>query len=958
MAHLKRNKIYRIIVLVIIFLPSFLMGQGLHYKSSNIIDIELEIVINEIVKDENEFLWMASSEGLLFSDGDGFIQVHTIDTLINRNLKSLYYSLGVIYLGWENGTVSIYSTEENKIIKNYSLDISGINSIVTDKEKNIWIGTDEKGVYQINKDKVSIIDINFGLANNVVNDMLYDEKSDIIWVANDRGVSKINNQSKIKITNYSSSDGLTDNLITSIELDSDANLWMGSFSGKLFTLNPEGEIQKIQVGNKYNSDKIVAIKSQENEIWVACEKNGIAVYNNKQCKNVDRNERIKGIKDFLFIQKNQILVLTKKNELLVSDKNMHFYRSLENIDLNNTSVIYNDNNGGIYIANDKFILQKNDKDSIEVIINLIEKKIAYVISVLLDNDGRLWIGTFDQGVYSFKNGILKNYSEKDGLINNNVMAIYEWRNAIWCGTLGGLSKIEITKTETKFSNFSQEQGLEAAYIYQLLDLNNKLYIASDGEGLISFDGKVFSNVVDVGIESVYDITSDSASRLFLSSENGQISVLKDQILQNSYTIKYKDRPVDLTGIILLDKDHLLFAWEQGMGIINTENGFYQFISSSWGLDEFQSDYLNVLSFDNSHEIWIGAQEYLIKLETQYLEFEVKPNSTITSVELFSSTIDTNIHEFSYNENHFSFHLNSAFYPDPKSIIYQYRLLGLDTKWVVTKDKLIVFPKLENGNYRFEFRSGFENQMEGAKIVHYTFSINKAFYFTWWFISLIVFSLGLSIYGVTRYRDKKSILKKKIEYERVLSQFELLKSQINPHFLFNSLNTAYALIANDSEEARSYILSLSKYLRTILTNNQEHVIQLKQELEFAENYSELQKKRFGENLIFDISIEERGIIDTFIPPLTLQILLENAIKHNIISRSNPLTVRVYYKNDYLIIENNLQLKQDNGEGTKIGLSNIKSRYQILFGRDITIVQKKKSFKVKLPIIYTYVKDFID
>ena len=111
-------------------------------------------------------------------------------------------------------------------------------------------------------------------------------------------------------------------------------------------------------------------------------------------------------------------------------------------------------------------------------------------------------------------------------------------------------------------------------------------------------------------------------------------------------------------------------------------------------------------------------------------------------------------------------------------------------------------------------------------------------------------------------------------------------------------------------------------------------------------------------MIEIEINDERILESYIPPLTLQILLENAIKHNIISRTNPLRTRIFIEDDYIVVQNNLQLKQGNSEGTKIGLSNIKSRYHILFDKEIIICKDEESFIVKLPIIYKYVENFAD
>ena len=157
-------------------------------------------------------------------------------------------------------------------------------------------------------------------------------------------------------------------------------------------------------------------------------------------------------------------------------------------------------------------------------------------------------------------------------------------------------------------------------------------------------------------------------------------------------------------------------------------------------------------------------------------------------------------------------------------------------------------------------------------------------------------------------------------------------------------------------ASEFIRQLSKLYRVLL-KEKENVHTLEKELELLDSYLYLVRLRFSENLEIVQSID-KAYMNYKIAPLSLQMLIENAIKHNIISRTNPLRTRIFIEDDYIVVQNNLQLKQGNSEGTKIGLSNIKSRYHILFDKEIIISKDEESFIVKLPIIYKYVENFAD
>ncbi|MCB0662140.1 MAG: histidine kinase, partial [Saprospiraceae bacterium] len=193
--------------------------------------------------------------------------------------------------------------------------------------------------------------------------------------------------------------------------------------------------------------------------------------------------------------------------------------------------------------------------------------------------------------------------------------------------------------------------------------------------------------------------------------------------------------------------------------------------------------------------------------------------------------------------------------------------------------------------------------------------------------LLVF-LVLSVYeAIFLYVQwKKALLEKElVKQEHIRSQLEGLRNQVNPHFLFNSLNTLMSIVADDQQLAIRYVQKLSKVFRYVLENRDEQLIRLETELDFIDNYVFLQKERFQENLQVKIDIKEQDK-NSFIVPLSLQILFENAIKHNIISKKNPLTIEVFTNEDgKLVVRNNLQVKNNVMPGTKVGLENIKKRY---------------------------------
>ncbi len=178
---------------------------------------------------------------------------------------------------------------------------------------------------------------------------------------------------------------------------------------------------------------------------------------------------------------------------------------------------------------------------------------------------------------------------------------------------------------------------------------------------------------------------------------------------------------------------------------------------------------------------------------------------------------------------------------------------------------------------------------------------------------------------------------------------MLKTQVNPHFLFNSLNTLSSLIYADRDTAAQFVHQLARVYRYVLDNRDKELILLRDELQFLQSYMYLMNLRLGHNLHIYIEVPERAH-KCFIAPLTLQMLIENAIKHNIVSQKKPLTVRIEWTEpDQLEISNNIQLKPVKEHSTQIGLKNIRSRYAFITDRKVQISQNGQHFSVTIPLL---------
>ncbi|MCX7547261.1 histidine kinase [Xanthomarina sp. F1114] len=233
---------------------------------------------------------------------------------------------------------------------------------------------------------------------------------------------------------------------------------------------------------------------------------------------------------------------------------------------------------------------------------------------------------------------------------------------------------------------------------------------------------------------------------------------------------------------------------------------------------------------------------------------------------------------------------------------------------------------------------FQYFIESETYRNYTFGL--------WITLSIVITFH-AVYFFKKNQEKK-VKESQIVAQTQTAKFDALKNQLDPHFLFNSLNVLTSLIEENPEKAQEFTTSLSKIYRYVLEQKNKDLVSIDEELKFAKTYMSLLKMRFEDSIVFSIP-EQASNPESKVVPLSLQLLLENAVKHNIVTEKKPLHIKIYEADGCLIVENNLQPKQIVKKSSGVGLSNIKQRYQLLSKRKVIINQQADRFAVAIPML---------
>jgi hypothetical protein len=314
----------------------------------------------------------------------------------------------------------------------------------------------------------------------------------------------------------------------------------------------------------------------------------------------------------------------------------------------------------------------------------------------------------------------------------------------------------------------------------------------------------------------------------------------------------------------------------------------------------------------------------------------------------------------WDENSVEIRFTAAYYQNPQKVHYRYKLAGLHTGWVPNGHNNVVrFSSLAPGSYTFKAAASLDGTTWQESSEELTFVISPPFWERAWFI---VASLAL-VSGLIYYFLKKRIetvkLRQarifalqdkatKLEKEKTLVMFESLKQQLNPHFLFNSLASLDSLIWDDAAKASRFLEGLSWTYRYILKNQSNELVPLYEELEFAAEYVKIQQTRFRDGLVVDVAVASPWT-HMLIAPVTIQNLIENAIKHNAMSDDAPLRIQVYAEAGYIVVQNNLQKKRFVETSNRQGIKNLHSLYSYLTPLPVLVSESAGLFTVKVPLI---------
>lgn len=898
-----------------------------------------------MIEDSRGFLWMGTKGGGLCAfDGTEFTTYDKENGLISDQVYSIFEDdKKNLWIGTNNG-ISHYNGiafKNDSIINGSSVVVS---AIIQDNSGKIWAAT-HLGLFYQEKDKW----INYSKDHNILHtdvSCLFSEKDGSIWTGNDEGLFHINEE---KITHYTYNDGLSSNKVRCVARFN-GDLLVGTYGRGLNILkngkwsqvgDPKEIIHHILVDNKKN----IWLSTQNNgTVKIEAKTNALTVFNHD--KGLSANHVRISVQDSW----GNLWFGTSGGGI-----NKYFaqqfkhYNIQEGLKGNKIYSVLGTRNNHVWIGTDAFGLTEFIGDSIIYHDQSTDFFNIKCKALFEDRNGNIWIGTEGKGVYVYNGDTFKNYNGDNGLADNWIRGFTEdSQGNVWVATVSGISKFtSIQNSQYSLVNFRERNGLSDNRITSIVcDTDDRIWFGThNGQvGYIQQDGRIVNYDQSSGLKKsvVKSLAIDQYNQLWVGTEGQGIfytSLNKNFITFSQLT---KKEGLNANNVYLLKVDQLNQIWVgAGAGIdrISLNNvGEVKTIKHFGSNEGFKGGETctNSVAISSTGELWVGTLDGLNRHNPVNRSINTQaPKLSITDISLFYESIkETDLKEsisdwfnvneklnFVHNQNHISIDFKGINHKNPSEVYYQFKLDGFDKNWSpISKKSDATYSNLPSGDYTFRVIAGNEDDV-WTKSIEIPIYIKMPFWKTWYFILAMVLLIGGLTYYFMRTRiiaEKKKTEedRKHLEMERNLLELEqkALRLQMNPHFIFNAMNTVQALIAKkDEKAARYYLAKFSKLMRKVLENSRNQLITIHDEVEALENYLQLEKISSGDQFDFEIIVDENIEPDAYgIPPLLLQPFSENAIVHGLkdMTERGKITVRFDWNEKYIECS-----VTDNGRGRK-------------------------------------------
>jgi ligand-binding sensor domain-containing protein len=982
-------------------LPATLTGQLLQYNFKHL-GVENGLsngTIRSLAQDKYGFIWIGTLQGLNRYDGYRVQSWFTEDGQPRSLPQHTVYSLlsdseGNLWAGTRDALCQ-YQFATGAFLKVAGIPVTDIDDIKEADSLYLWVATG-RGLYKVNKkNRQASLPLRLELQHIHVNAIYM--HGGTAWFACRDGLrlyEEANNQ--YRYISFSQL-GHKDSSVLSMMIDRWGYIWIsiGRKENTLYKLNPDYSVAAAFPRLSWESfgrteDPVTdMVEDDQGGIWIASKQRGLLKYdpatndfvafsNDNAVENSIANNNVWCL---LKDRQGAIWVGTEGNGVDWFYPGRNYFSNIvrtfnapTTLPANWCRAATEDATGDLWLGTANGLSRYNFRTGkITNLVNDQKHKALYSVSIrslVTDRQGNVWIGTAaGLNKYDARTGRIDFISEKQGLGKVFVWSLMVDREGIlWAATGTGLYRWDSGRQ--RFDNLSGHPVLAA--------LSGKLVriIFQDSKGrywLGAKDAKVYdpaaqtlqtfahvSGSNSLAGEVVTSFAEDKGGKIWISTFSG-ISAFDGRQFVN-YTRK-QGMPSGITAALLVDSLNRVWTGTgNGLCYFDPAKERFTVLDKNDGLCSAHFNEQSAYRMKDGRFLYPTYKGFTIFKPELIQSGNHKAAVYITSFKVLDKEFPANTNPediqqltLEPDQNFFSFELATTDYANTQQSWYSYKLEGLEDQWHFTKDRIATYTNVPGRQYIFLYKvsalPGDVNVEEKQVRVY----VKTIFYKSTWFrITMLGLMLAV-IYAIYRYRinhgEKLHRLNERatsLEKEKAMAMYENLKQHLNPHFLFNSLTSLNGLIQVDQEKASGFLEQMSQIYRYILRNKETELVALTDELRFVQLYINLLKTRFGAGLNVEIAIAEEHHYRK-IAPVTLQNLLENAIKHNKIDTEMPLVINIYTAADYLIVSNNLQKKKFVDTSNRQGLKNMTALYSYLSREAVVVQETTTSFMVKIPLI---------
>lgn len=908
--------------------------------------------IKILFQGSDQMIWLGTDKGLFTFDGISYRTIPRSDKAV-LGVSTIAENEREIWVAYEDGMVQIISPDghQRTIVMDSILGVP-VSKILFAKDPSIvYIATYGAGLWKMDHthlQKISSSD--FGHIHDIYDALIDNEGR--LWTATDHGIWIYEDHPVEKWITLSSDDGLPDDIVTLLGHSGQRDVWIGFYDHGFGKYTPHQNNLLTHRINPPEGGNVVSITSGlNNDVWLATDWSIIHFAEEKGSQDIVLPFLIKDrIEDILYDRTGNIWIASG-NKLFIANTQLEFLmpgiKGIQAITSLNEDIWLGCENG-LYSLN----------LSTGLLTPHLTQHYLNILSIYHDPDDLLWIGTFGQGLYIYDadRRVVKHLTEQDGISNNSILNIDGIDKKVWLATLGGITEINwsgnpVNETPS-ITLFRDKFQFPAGYVYDVyVSGDQTVWFGTDGKGLYSLSGDQLQAVTkniqlfehdSFDLRTIYSITGDDKNNIWVSAPKGNILKLdaKGNILEHISSPYGSLNSISTSG-----QGEIIIVRESVIQIRHPRSGI-SYLAAPAGLSTFSPN-INATAQDADGSVWIADTDKVL---------HYTPLATDTSHYVHMHLVDVTPGNLNLSDpirlkpdsNFLDFRFTGLWYPDPQSVRYKYMLEGHDQDWIYSQEGRAVYSKLSPGTYTFIVSGSHNDDFTQSIPIRKEILVLPPFYQTWWFILSVLSLLAFLWYIYVRDRIRRLNKFHQLEKEKTTFQLNAIQAQVNPHFLFNSFNTLSGIIEEDQEAAVDYVDQLSAFFRGVLLHRNAELISIEEEIDIMRNYMYILKKRYGDNIRM---IEDIHTMDGYIAPLTLQLLVENAIKHNIASNERPLKINISIDDSWLVVSNPIQPKfQQMIESTGFGLSSLLARYQYLTNTKIEIINDGNIFTVRIPLIH--------